>query len=559
MVTSTRKTKKEDKQNNNTPQIEPIIKKSIYNEDIIDFVETYFYRMKHKNMVSLIFKIFSESVDLSNIDIEDIGLKEKIFIKDNKGILKEVYFDNKKKYFFKEEYIEEFKIKYIEKVKQIFGSIENEVFIKYNFFWIKSEQSNKYYYINKKGKKNYHNFSINSLLDYIIYDNKNVFEKLDIPEVNDKGNPIPSTERKKILFNYLNQYLIENTIIIEDVKYKPGESFFYSEKDENYINSYIPPIIKENNHKDYSSIKEVMKNITVTEEGYNFFCKWLAYILQNPTVKLPTSFIFMGTQGTGKNLFFDTVISKLFGKRNTITIEQSTIESGWDDFFFQKQIVACDEIHVKRRDIVEKLKSMTTNPEYSYKIKHRNIVEGRNYSHWLFFTNRNIPFLIEENDRRYTIFEQIRPIKQEKIDNLLENVDKEIYPFFKYLLNLKVEKSEVIKPMMTEEKKMIIENSLPIVKKFIQDIRNYENIGHFISDYMIFEIELCDDKYINSSNFFKLFREWCVSNNCKVLTKTNFSRDLNKYYEIETKPKKINNISMRVIALEDIMKNNEVE
>lgn len=100
---------------------EDVIKKSVLNEDMINFTKSYFYKLNTIGVKNLIIKLFSDNVSLDNISINCVGVNNKTFIKNNKKRLKEISLNDKIKYYFDETFLEEFKLEYLEKLKEIFG------------------------------------------------------------------------------------------------------------------------------------------------------------------------------------------------------------------------------------------------------------------------------------------------------------------------------------------------------------------------------------------------------------------------------------------------------
>ncbi len=49
----------------------------------------------------------------------------------------------------------------------------------------------------------------------------------------------------------------------------------------------------------------------------NWVIRWLAYPIQNPGAKMRTALIFHGQQGTGKNLFFESIMG-IYGEYGRI-------------------------------------------------------------------------------------------------------------------------------------------------------------------------------------------------------------------------------------------------
>ena len=106
---------------------EELIKKSVLNEDMIKFTKSNFTKLNTIGVKNLIIKIFSDNVEFDKISVDNVGVNNKTFIKNNKKRLKEIYENNKFKYYFDESILQEFKLKYITKLQEIFSDHVHDI------------------------------------------------------------------------------------------------------------------------------------------------------------------------------------------------------------------------------------------------------------------------------------------------------------------------------------------------------------------------------------------------------------------------------------------------
>src|SRR3989304_1416073 len=70
---------------------------------------------------------------------------------------------------------------------------------------------------------------------------------------------------------------------------------------------------------------------------------WLAFPLQNIGAKMKTSLVIHGAQGTGKNLFFEELIGKIYGKYS-VRVDQSMLDEIYTDWLSGKLFIVADEV-----------------------------------------------------------------------------------------------------------------------------------------------------------------------------------------------------------------------
>jgi hypothetical protein len=439
----------------------------------------------------------------------------------------------------------------------------NNIFDRYSFYYLEGDTSKYRYNLSKKGSHIYTKHDITQLTETIIFgcanDNIDIYDELDVAEFNSAGDFMSVVQRNNKVKNKLQSYLNESNItLIHGERYIPINEEIYELEGYKYLNTYKPP---KNNAKEnsFDNINNIIKHLTVDEAGYTFFIKWLAHIVQHPTIKLPTSFILMGTHGTGKGVFLDMVLSYVFGRSNTVLINQPTIQRGWGDFIKNHQIIFADEIYLKNKDVVERIKSNTSEKNITVDIKGKDSQAIENFSHWVFSSNTELPFSIDEGDRRYTVFNQEKKINTQLVKNLDPNRNteahkKEVEGFIYYLENLHVEYDEVCEAITTEAKNEIIYDSLPNARKFMEELRSCKDFKEFEDEYQRRINSIDREGWVSVEDLFELHKTWCAAQVRMVSTKDKFCKELNKKYELTSVVKKIDSIVKRRYNIEELMK-----
>lgn len=233
-----------------------------------------------------------------------------------------------------------------------------------------------------------------------------------------------------------------------------------------------PTIPKEGNCR---SLLDLLWYLCSKEENsdkvYQWVLTWLAYPIQNPGAKMRTALIFHGPQGTGKNLFFESIMA-IYGEYGRI-VDQSAIEDKFNDWASKKLFLIADEVVARTElfHIKNKLKGFVTGEWIRINPKNVAAHDERNHVNLVFLSNESQPLVLEKDDRRYTVIhtpEKLNEDCYQQINDEIENGG--IAALHHHLLNLDLTGfNEHSKPPMTIAKADLIEVSMDSVSSFIHD------------------------------------------------------------------------------------------
>jgi len=96
---------------------------------------------------------------------------------------------------------------------------------------------------------------------------------------------------------------------------------------------------------------------------------WIAYPLQNPGAKMPTSVIMHGDEGSGKNLFWE-IVQAIYGEYGSV-VGQDQLEDKFNDWISRKLFIIGDEVLSRQemRHLKGKLKAMISGTEIKINTK----------------------------------------------------------------------------------------------------------------------------------------------------------------------------------------------
>lgn len=250
-----------------------------------------------------------------------------------------------------------------------------------------------------------------------------------------------------------------------------------------------------------------------SDEVYQWVLRWLAIPLQQPGTKLDTALIFHGeVQGAGKSLFFDRIMSRIYGDY-AVTLGQGQLDSQYNDWVSNKLYALFEEIFsgsdsYSQMGMVKQL--VTGNTIYISK-KFMSGWQQDNFVNAIFLSNNMKPLALEQNDRRHVVCYPQQKIPEPILNNvaaaLSDNDDKMLRAFYTLLLMTDLKDQTAHTPaIMTQSKREVIRLSQPNWEVFYDDWSN-NNL----------EIPYC---CCLSGDLYFVYRQWCQRGGERPTTET---------------------------------------
>lgn len=238
---------------------------------------------------------------------------------------------------------------------------------------------------------------------------------------------------------------------------------------------------------------------------YRWVLQWIAYPMQNPGAKMRQALVFHGSQGAGKNLFFETVMS-IYGEYGRI-IDQHAVEDKFNDWASRKLFLIADEVVARQElyHVKNKLKSFITGEWIRINPKNVAAHDERNHVNIVFLSNEAQPLSIEAGDRRFLVIRTPEKLSSE----FYAEVRAEIQAggraaLHDHLLNLDLKGFEPYgPPPMTRAKEAVIDLSLSSPERFFRDWHSGE--VRFGEDALPF----CP---ASTTDLYSAYVRWCRAN-----------------------------------------------
>jgi len=166
---------------------------------------------------------------------------------------------------------------------------------------------------------------------------------------------------------------------------------------DNFANNIMP--------NKYPFINALFNNLAPKEEERKYLLNWLSYIL-NTSNKTRNAIALIGIQGSGKGVLQEQIIEYAINPDNSYTVTNDDLKAQFNGYVENRLFLFFNEIKTSFSETstqADKIKPMITDSRISMNDKYLKQKSMDNYANCMFFSNHDLPFQIEEKDRRYSV------------------------------------------------------------------------------------------------------------------------------------------------------------
>lgn len=174
-----------------------------------------------------------------------------------------------------------------------------------------------------------------------------------------------------------------------------------------HVNLFEPLEMQPNPEGRCDLIVEHLNNLCGNDEDlFRWVACWLALPLQRLGTKMRTSLIIHGRmEGTGKSLMMD-IMREIYGRysRSITQVQLQSEFNGWQSgmlFCVAEEVVSASE----RKNLKNLIQNLITNPVVQINEKNMPVREEKSFCNFSFLSNEQLPMLLNETDRRYTVIQ----------------------------------------------------------------------------------------------------------------------------------------------------------
>lgn len=238
------------------------------------------------------------------------------------------------------------------------------------------------------------------------------------------------------------------------------------------------------------------------QDLYRWVLNWIAYPLQHPGAKMKTTLVIHGPQGTGKNMFFEALMS-IYGPYGRV-IDQTAIEDRFNDWASRRLFLIADEV-IARSDLYHvknKLKAFITGEWIRINPKNMAAYDERNHVNVVFLSNEAMPVVLEEDDRRHAVIWTPQKLGHDFYLAVMAEIKAGgAAALHDYLLHLDTGDFQPgTLPPSTEAKTELIQLSL-------------DSTSRFYTELMAGDLDGVKPRPALSTDVFDCYRAWCARTN----------------------------------------------
>lgn len=213
-----------------------------------------------------------------------------------------------------------------------------------------------------------------------------------------------------------------------------------------YLNTYVPTkfhqqkITKTTDLSACPTIKKVLMSVASNNEWNEItehFMNWLAVLFQHK-IKIGTTWLFSGTEGTGKNLLSNHIMRPLIGNQYVKEVLITGLEDQFNGWLEHTLLCFVNEIQVSssqhRKIVSGKLRNWITDSPLDIRPMGQTRYDADNYCNFVMNSNERDAVDINNADRRYNfgVYQETKLLMTEHEVKVL--IPKELPTFFNYLM-----------------------------------------------------------------------------------------------------------------------------
>lgn len=254
---------------------------------------------------------------------------------------------------------------------------------------------------------------------------------------------LDSTRSAKVLTDYaaLNNIPIRGNNIPEIRMYFDPQDNVRVDLTNRVINTFAPTVymraVARKTKVVPHTIQRVLWSVVGSDKStYDHFVNWLAYVLQNRD-RACTAWVFHGTTGTGKGILKNKILRPLFGDAHVALPRMDELAEKFNTFLDHSLLVFVDEAEINAmlnsKQINANLKVYITEEMVNVRAMRTAARAVRNYTSWIFASNRPEPVFIAQDDRRFNVG-HYQTQKLELTPAEIDSIESELQNFHDYLL-----------------------------------------------------------------------------------------------------------------------------
>ena len=252
---------------------------------------------------------------------------------------------------------------------------------------------------------------------------------------------------------------------------------------------------------------------------------WSASLIQNPERRSMVAVLVLSPQqGIGKSLY-GRLMAEIIGKGNAVVVSNRALRDNFNSHYVTSLLVLADEVGIEKNavDVIAEIKASVTDDRVHCSAPYAARTTVVNRMTWWMTSNHRRPFLIEADDRRFTILApqkaaksyrmMLRDCFDPKTSKFAPTFYCELQAFAEELHRMTIDWDLISRPYNSAIKSELQNASMSSVDAFVFDVLQ-NGVVATIADYppppAYFKIsDSAAARAVPCETLYGSYREWC--------------------------------------------------
>jgi len=185
---------------------------------------------------------------------------------------------------------------------------------------------------------------------------------------------------------------------------------------------------------DCTAIIALLRHICGNDQNlFSFVVHWLAYPLQNPGKKLATALLINNAHGSGKSIFFEMIMGRIYGEHAAM-INIQKLDDHFNHWASKKRYVVCDGIYHSNKLQPALMNNLVCSSDIGIHRKYEQLQVEQNQMNFVFIYEGEKHETLRSN-RRFTKINPVQASTETIQEALAEAEQNGINAFLQFLLS----------------------------------------------------------------------------------------------------------------------------
>ena len=252
---------------------------------------------------------------------------------------------------------------------------------------------------------------------------------------------------------------------------------------------------------------------------------WSAALIQNPERRAMTAVLVLSPQqGIGKSMY-GRLLAEIIAPKNTAVVSNRALRDNFNAHYVTSLLILADEVGIKRsdQDVIAEIKAAITDDRIHCSTPYAARTTVTNRMTWWMTSNQRQPFVVEADDRRFTILSpshvtmkyrnMLRDCFDSKTSKFVDDFYEEVQAFAFDLNNVEVDYDLISRPCASRIKAELQSAGMSSIDSYMKAVEKNGAVTMITSyppSQNYFQINSAAAmKAIPCETLYGSYREWC--------------------------------------------------